>query len=106
MGEAPLAPKCRHCDATNDSGASECWLCQRRDWREPPTVGSKDSPSRSRGSPRAQFMGCMVVVTIALITMVGLSFRAGRIVGLAVSILGALFFALAIALFTICMAIA
>ena len=48
----------------------------------------------------------MVVVTIALITMAGLSFRVGRIVGLVVLILGALIFALAIALFTICMAIA
>ncbi len=105
MSEAPLAPKCRHCDATNDSGASECWLCQRRDWREPSTA-RKDSPSRPRDSPRAQFVGCMVIIAIALIAMVGLSFRAGRIIGLAVAILGAAFYALAIALFTICMAIA
>jgi hypothetical protein len=48
----------------------------------------------------------MVLVTIALIAMAGLSFRAGRIIGVAVSILGVLVFALALALFTICMAIA
>jgi hypothetical protein len=48
----------------------------------------------------------MVIIAIALIAMVGLSFRAGRIIGLAVAILGAAFYALAIALFTICMAIA
>jgi ribosomal protein L40E len=26
---------CRDCQATNDPGASECWLCSRRDWRDP-----------------------------------------------------------------------
>lgn len=26
-------PTCRDCGAPNDAGASECWLCHRRDWR-------------------------------------------------------------------------
>jgi ribosomal protein L40E len=32
--ETPRYPLiCRECGAENDPGASECWLCQRRDWR-------------------------------------------------------------------------
>ncbi len=35
--EKPRAvPICRDCGATNDLDASECWLCQRRDWRADP----------------------------------------------------------------------
>jgi hypothetical protein len=47
----------------------------------------------------------MVVVTIALIGMVSLAFRAGRTAGVAALILGALVYALAIALFGICMTV-
>ena len=39
MSQADPRPKpdltCCECGATNDPGASECWLCQRRDWRGP-----------------------------------------------------------------------
>jgi ribosomal protein L40E len=105
MSEAPLAPACRHCGATNDSGASECWLCQRRDWREDPKVPSKNSPSQLTVENRSRLAGCMVVITITLVALVGLSFRAGRIVGVVVAIVGVLVYAVALALFTICMAI-
>ena len=104
MGEAPLAPSCRHCGATNDPGASECWLCQRKDWREPPRIRRKESRSRPQGSARSQLTGCMVFFTIALVALVSLSFRAGRYVGVAALILGSLVYALAIALFVICLA--
>jgi ribosomal protein L40E len=37
MSQAESGPMpelvCRECGATNDPGASECWLCQRRDWQ-------------------------------------------------------------------------
>jgi len=103
MSEAPLAPNCRHCGATNDSGASECWLCQRRDWRE----ASKPAPRRRPGNDaRPTFVGCLIVVTIAMIVMVGWAFRAGRIIGLAVLVLAVLVYAAAIALFLICLAVA
>jgi ribosomal protein L40E len=102
MSEAPLAPTCRHCGATNDSGASECWLCQRRDWREAP----KHRPGRRpRNDARPTFVGCLIVVTIAVIMMVGWAFRLGRIVGLAVLVLAALVYAVAIALFLLCLAV-
>jgi ribosomal protein L40E len=101
MSEAPLAPTCRHCGATNDSGASECWLCQRQDWRETPKIRSGRSPFGP--DDRSTFTGCMVYLTISLIAVVVLAFRAGRIVGLVILILNMVIFALAIALFTICM---
>ena len=102
MSEAPLAPTCLHCGATNDSGASECWLCQRRDWHEVP----KPRPGRRpRNDARPTFVGCLVVVTIAVIAMVGWAFRAGRIVGLAALVLAALVYAVAITLFLICLAV-
>jgi hypothetical protein len=31
--EAASAPICRDCGAPNDPDSSECWLCQRRDWK-------------------------------------------------------------------------
>jgi MFS superfamily sulfate permease-like transporter len=98
MSGAPLAPTCRHCGATNDAGASECWLCQRRDWREDP------KPRRRQGAHLTP-AGCMVLFTIALIAIVAGSFRVGRIVGLASLVVGALAYAVAIALFLICSAL-
>ncbi len=46
-------PTCRECGATNEPGATECWLCQRRDWQsaEPATKASvrqRDDPTRRR----------------------------------------------------------
>ena len=43
MSETPFALDCCHCAVTNDFDAQECWLCHRRDWREPP----KKPPGRS-----------------------------------------------------------
>jgi hypothetical protein len=103
MNEAPLAPDCRHCGATNDSGALECWMCHRRDWRRPPEPRPENRP---RVDPRPTFVGCLLVVTITLIATAGVAFRAGRIVGLAVLILAGLGYAVAIALFLLCLAVA
>jgi hypothetical protein len=51
-------------------------------------------------------VGCLLVVAIALIGMVNLAFRAGRLIGAAAAIVGVLILALAIALFGICTALA
>jgi hypothetical protein len=50
-------------------------------------------------------VGCLVLVTIAMIMMVSWAFRAGRIIGLAVLVLAVLVYAAAIALFLICLAV-
>jgi hypothetical protein len=47
----------------------------------------------------------MLFVTVTLIGLAALAFRAGRIVGLAVSILGLLILTVAFALFAVCTAI-
>ena len=47
----------------------------------------------------------MVVLTMSLIAVVGVAFRAGQTIGLVILILSTAIFALAIALFTICMTI-
>ncbi len=104
MNPAPLAPDCRHCGATNDSGASECWQCHRRDWRPPPPP----PPEPSRHTPRPTFVGCLVVaaIAIALIEMVSPALRGGRLIGTVTAIVGLVILALAIALFALCTALA
>lgn len=105
MSEAPLAPNCRHCGSTNHSGASECWQCHRRDWREIPQIRPGHSPFRLPRGQRSTFVGGMVLITTILITVVSLAFRAGQVVGLVILILSLVILALAIALFSICMAL-
>jgi hypothetical protein len=51
-------------------------------------------------------VGCLVLIMIALVALVGLAFRAGRIPGLAVFIGASLVYAVAIALFLLCLAVA
>jgi hypothetical protein len=46
----------------------------------------------------------LVLITITLITIVGLSFRAGLYVGLVTLTLSTVIYAVAIALFSLCMA--
>ncbi len=104
MSEAPLAPKCRHCGVTNDTGASACWRCRRRDWLEKAEIPSVKSP---RGSgQRSTFIGCMAYLVMILIGAVGLAFRAGPVVGLVVLLLSMIVLAFAIALLSLCTAMA
>ena len=73
MSEAPLAPKCRHCGATNDSGASECWLCHQGDWRETPKAPSKPLATLRRTiAPQSRFIGCMAIIALSLMGAVGI----------------------------------
>jgi Ca2+/Na+ antiporter len=102
MSEAPLAPDCRHCGATNDSDAAACWQCHRRDWRPPPEP--QPSP-RVQHDPHSMYVGCMVIIAITMIAIVVRAFEVGRIVGLVVLILAVVGYALAIALFMVCMVV-
>ena len=86
MSDAPLAPDCRHCGATNSSWASECWLCHRKDWRTPPKKPSGRSPSGP--GDRSKSKGRMAAL---------------RTAGLTILILFAAIGAVAIALFGLCM---
>ncbi len=65
------SPVCWDCGAANDEGASECWLCQRRDWRRPPRVPllikSEPMPEPGNGSGPVGLalalvlLGCVVI---------------------------------------------
>ncbi|MGP0067247.1 MAG: hypothetical protein ACLQGP_27090 [Isosphaeraceae bacterium] len=109
MNEAPLAPDCRHCGATNHTDASECWLCHRRDWRGTPK-NRPGHPSRPRNGERATSVGCLsamgsIAVLIAVIAMIWITVIApglrqgAQMAGLAIVILIAVVAALANALF-------
>jgi hypothetical protein len=92
MSEAPLAPTCRECGATNDVGASECWLCQGRNWKQPP--GPRDrrpAPDRSeRGSTPA--IGGWLLLCAVIAVGIGLFREApGVAIFLLVSLAPALF---------------
>jgi hypothetical protein len=57
--------KCRHCGASNDPGASECWLCQRRDWRG--FTGFAPEPIATYPQPRgllSTIAGWMVLIAM------------------------------------------
>jgi hypothetical protein len=102
MSEAPLAPQCRHCRATNDSGAAECWMCHRRDWREPP----EPPPRRSlQTGPEPMWLGCLFLIALGLVGIVYQAARFGWIAGVAALVLAVLAFAVAIALFMLCTAV-
>jgi hypothetical protein len=99
MSEAPLAPQCRYCRATNDSGAAECWMCHRRDWRESP----EPPPRRpSRSGPEPLGIGCLFFIALGLIRVVYEAARFGWIAGIAALVLAVLAFAVAIAMFMVC----
>lgn len=104
MIDAPLAPDCRHCGATNDSDAWECWLCHRRDWRGAPKTPSRNPRSWPPFEARASLTGCLVLIITILCAVVGLAFRASPYLGALVLLPTLVILALAVALFTICMA--
>jgi ribosomal protein L40E len=58
-------PVCWDCGATNVPGASECWLCQRRDWREHPGLRPRHpaSPPPQRG-PLSTIAGWMILIAV------------------------------------------
>src|SRR5947207_13447675 len=74
---------CWDCGATNDPGASECWLCQRRDWRRDPGPLPRRRVPPPRG-PLSSIAGWMVL--IALIAVVAGVFRLAPGLGIALLI--------------------
>jgi hypothetical protein len=59
---------CRECGATNDAGASECWLCHRRDWR---SDGSSPSakPAATPGADPSRRRIALAIVTGAVVIL-------------------------------------
>lgn len=56
---------CRYCNAPNDPGSSECWLCQRRGWR--PLTGlspAHESPIRVQPRPVTTIGKLMIVIAV------------------------------------------
>jgi hypothetical protein len=68
------SPSCWDCGATNDPGASECWLCQRRDWRRssrgPMPMKPEPSPTSGHRSPLVALKLGLVVIGVFLIAPV------------------------------------
>jgi len=59
---------CRDCGASNDRDASECWLCQCRDWRRPPRFGTSAKPAASWISDDGlKWTRPLMVVTLGLV---------------------------------------
>jgi hypothetical protein len=55
---------CRDCQATNDPGASECWLCGRRDWRGDPA--SPATKPVAETADRARLISFVETILIVL----------------------------------------
>jgi hypothetical protein len=68
MSQADLRPKpeptCWDCGATNDPGASECWLCQRPDWRKYPGVRPRYPATAPPRGPFSTIGGWMVLIAV------------------------------------------
>ncbi len=56
-------PSCWDCGATNDPGASECWLCQRVDWKKDPGLRrGRPAPEVPRRGPMSTIAGWMILI--------------------------------------------
>ncbi len=73
---------CWDCGALNHPASSECWLCQRRDWRKSPGFRPRQTIPSTRG-PLSTIAGWMVL--IALIAVLAGLFREAP--GLAIALL-------------------
>jgi len=71
-------PTCRDCGAANDPAASECWLCQRRDWFSD-GVSRPAKTAGSRGVDRSKLpvAGIIIVGAIAILSA-GMALDAGH----------------------------
>jgi hypothetical protein len=57
---------CWDCGATNDPGASECWLCQRRNWRQSPGSRPRPAVPPPRGL-HSSIAGWMVLIALVAV---------------------------------------
>jgi hypothetical protein len=60
---------CWHCGAWNHPGSSECWLCQRRDWRKTYGDPPRPFPGPTRG-PFSTIAGLMILIALIAIFLV------------------------------------
>src|SRR5207249_8058799 len=85
--EKPLTSlTCWDCGATNDPGASECWLCQRRDWREPPRFSTSPKPDPS---PMSDNAAALIPLALGLVALGGIGIAPGLVIGLLIVVLPA-----------------
>jgi hypothetical protein len=69
---------CRECGAVNDPGASECWLCNRRDWR-----GPSPFPMSPKPAPQQQQSGGawpIIALVLGLVVVGGVAIAPGLII--------------------------
>jgi hypothetical protein len=65
MSQPMTEPTCWDCGATNDPGASECWLCHRGDWDKDPGIRWLPSgPDRPRRGPMSTIAGWMILIAV------------------------------------------
>jgi hypothetical protein len=71
MSQAALGPICWHCGAPNDAGSSQCWLCQRRNWRGIPSFRTRFSPPLDlpRRGPMSTIRGQMLVIAAIAVAL-------------------------------------
>ena len=64
-------PRCWDCGAENDPGASECWLCQRRDWRWKSGSERREIiPAAHRSSrPLSSISGLMILIALVAVLL-------------------------------------
>ena len=77
---------CRECGAVNDPGASECWLCQRRDWRGPARFPTSPKPAPSQMSDGAW---PIIALVLGLVVVGGVAIAPGLIIVLLIFVLPA-----------------
>jgi hypothetical protein len=84
-------PTCWDCGAPNDPGASECWLCQRTDWKKYPGLRrGRPALEVPRRGPMSTIAGWMILIA-AIGVAVGIFREApGLAVVLLVSVVPAL----------------
>jgi hypothetical protein len=75
--QSKATPKCRDCGAPNDPGASECWLCHRRDWH-----GSSRLPTSPKRAPwrMSDVMWALIALPAGLVVIGGLAFAPGLVI--------------------------
>ncbi|MGP0067245.1 MAG: hypothetical protein ACLQGP_27080 [Isosphaeraceae bacterium] len=85
MSQAQPTPNpnlnCRECGAVNDPGASECWLCNRRDWRGPPRFPTSPKPAPP---PMSDHSNALIGVTLGLVALGGLVIAPGLVLAMVI----------------------
>jgi hypothetical protein len=86
-------PTCWDCGAANDPGASECWLCLRKDWNQTPDIRwidqGRDHPRRN---PMSTIGGWMVLIAVIGVAIGFFREAPGLTIILMISVVPALFF--------------